>query len=139
MGLSLTWIAGHHAIARLPPDAGVPDWAFGPGFASVTRTGTELSILCREERMPAGLPAERGWRGLSLDGPFAFDATGIAAAVLAPLAEAGIPVLMIASHDTDTLFVKADRAAQAAATLQAAGHRLSGPPEAPGPPETPGA
>jgi uncharacterized protein len=39
-------------------------------------------------------------------GKLEFDQTGIAAALTAPLAEAKVPVLMIATYDTDYLFVR---------------------------------
>jgi uncharacterized protein len=55
-------------------------------------------------------------------GPLDFALTGIVAALTAPLAAAGISVSVIATYDTDYLLVKADRLADAAAALRAAGY-----------------
>lgn len=66
-----------------------------------------------------------GWRALKLHGPFAFDAVGILAALLAPLAQAGIGIFAVSTFDTDYLLVKAADLPRAMATLQAAGHVLA--------------
>ena len=52
---------------------------------------------------------ENGWRGLKLEGPFPFDAVGILAGILTPLAEAGISILAVSTYDTDYVFVKSER------------------------------
>jgi hypothetical protein len=62
--------------------------------------------VCATEAVPGATTAERGWACLRVRGKLDFDQTGIAAALTAPLAEAGIPVLLIATHDTDHLFVR---------------------------------
>ncbi|WP_343217704.1 ACT domain-containing protein [Jiella flava] len=120
--MTLRVLDGAYAIARLDPDAALPDWADGSGFVSIARSAEELSILCRADRVPATIRADAGWRGFQFLGPFAFDQTGIAAAVLTPLATAKIAVLLIATFDTDYLFVKIENAGRAAEILTASGH-----------------
>ena len=113
------------AVARLAADAPVPAWAAAPApFASVTRTSAELSIVAPAAAVPAGVRAEGGWTVLRLQGPFAFDQTGILASFAAPLAEAGIGIFALSTFDTDYVLVRTAQRPGALAALRAAGHRL---------------
>ena len=128
-GQKFSVVPGTYAVCRLPAAADVPPWASAAGgFASVTRTAEELSIVCEEARVPAtepeGLRREGGFALLKLHGPFPLNAVGILASVAKPLAEAGISLLAIGTFDTDYLLVKRALAEQAVATLVEAGHTL---------------
>ena len=59
-----------------------------------------------QDAVPEGALVQRGWRGLQVVGPLDFALTGGAAALTAPLAEAEVSVLPIATYDTDYLFVR---------------------------------
>lgn len=120
--LTLTLLPGEYAVCRLGPDVPLPAWADGGGFAALTRTAEELSLIRPAEVVPDGVRSERGWRLLKFEGPFAFDETGILASVLAPLAAAGIGILATSTFDTDYLLVKSTQLKAAAAALTAAGH-----------------
>ncbi|MBP0614672.1 ACT domain-containing protein [Jiella sp. KSK16Y-1] len=122
MSITLRALDSDYAISRLAPDDAIPGWADGPGFVSITRTQDELSILCLAERVPSGTSTDQGWRCFQFVGPFAFDETGIAAAVLQPLAEADIGIFLVSSFDTDYLFVKMENAGRTAQVLTSAGH-----------------
>ena len=124
--LALTELPHDYAIARLAPEAALPAWADGPGFVSIARTAEELSILCLAARVPAGTGAVGPWVGFKLEGPFDFGETGIGAAILAPLAAAGIGILFVSTFDTDYLFVKREERVAAIAALVAAGHYVTG-------------
>jgi hypothetical protein len=115
-----------YAVCRLDADASTPSWASAGGqeFTSVTRTAQELSVICQGSIVPAGVTATRGWRCLRIEGPFPADEPGVLASVVGPLAEAGISVFAVATHDTDYLLVR--DVAQAAEALAAAGHSLAG-------------
>lgn len=123
--ITLRSLHGDYAICRLPAESPIPAWADGEGLVSITRTADELSVLCLESRVPANVRSEVGWRCLQFVGPFAFDQTGIAAAVLQPLADAGIGILLVSSFDTDMLFVKLVDAGRASEVLLAAGHLVA--------------
>jgi uncharacterized protein len=112
------------AVCRLAPDANVPSWVRG-AFTSVTRTADELSIVCDQDAVPADVQAERGWRGLKVLGPIPFELTGIAAALVAPLAEAKISVFLLATFDTDYLLLKEAVLERAVAILRDAGHEIN--------------
>ena len=117
---------GRFAVLRLPARARLPRWALAGPFHSITRTASELSIVCRENRVPAGVRREEGFRCLAVRGPLAFDAVGVLAALAAPLACARIPILAISTFDTDYLFVREAHLARAVRALRSAGHVVSG-------------
>ena len=122
--LHLTVLPGRYAVARLAPDAPLPTWATQGRFWSLTRTAEELSVVCAEADVPAGVLAERGWRVLAVAGPIPFATTGVLASLAAPIAAAGISLFAVATYDTDLLLVADDRLAAASAALERAGHRL---------------
>ena len=130
--LSLRVVPGSLAIARLEPGAAIPAWALAAGaaFASVTRTADELSIVCAEAVVPEAVRSERGWRALAVRGPLDFALTGVLAALLAPLADAGVSVFALSTFDTDWLLVKQELLARAVAALRAAGHAVEAEPPA---------
>ena len=128
-GFGFRVVAGEFAACRLPADAPLPGWAQGSRFCSVTRTDDELSVLCEAERVPSGVTIERGWRLLQVVGPLPFDAVGIMVAFVSPLAQAGVPVLTLATYDTDYVLVPGAKLSMALMALQRAGHHLADTPD----------
>ena len=120
MSLALLELPGLYAVCRLGADAPLPEWAQGE-FVSITRTDEELSIICDERFVPADVRAERGWACLKVLGPIPFETVGVAAAITAPLAEAGITVLMVGTFDTDYVLVKEAMREKALAALRREG------------------
>jgi hypothetical protein len=119
--LELRLLPDVFAVCRLDPAAQPPP-APARGFHSVTRTDDELSVICVEDAAPPDAAVERGWRGLQVAGPLDFALTGVASALTAPLAAAGVSVLPVATYETDYLFVRESALADALAALEAAGH-----------------
>jgi uncharacterized protein len=112
-----------YAVCRLAPDAPLPAWAEGGSFVSITRTRDELSIVAPQARVPDGVQAERGWRCLSVEGPFDLDGViGVLAALAVPLAEAEISIFAVSSYDTDHLLLKDQHLQRAVEVLERAGH-----------------
>lgn len=122
--LDLSILAGRLAICRFDQGANIPDWATQRPFFAITRTADELSVVCPEQHAPLEAPCERGWRALKLEGPFAFELTGILTAVATPLAEAEISIFAISTYDTDYVLVKAAQFEHALEVLEKQGHRL---------------
>lgn len=126
--LTLYLLPGDYAVARLTPDQPWPAWTLDDdesgGFVSLSRNPRERSVICRSERVPAGVQAAPGWACLHLAGPFAFDEAGILAAALAPLAAAGIGVMAVSTWDDDHLLIARDALERATRALAEAGHRL---------------
>ena len=112
------------AVCRLDPDAPLPDWVRG-AFTTVSRTDEELSIVCDAAAVPDDVRAERGWRVLKVRGPIPFEVTGVAAALVSPLAAARISVFPIATFDTDYLLLKEETFERAVDVLRAAGHEIA--------------
>lgn len=118
----LTVWPGRWTVCRLGPDAEVPAWALQPApLAVVARTRNELSIVAPEERVPAGLMAERAFSIIAVDGPVPFDVTGLFAALASAIAGAGISLFPVATYDTDFVLVKEEALERAVRALREAG------------------
>ena len=113
-----------YAVVRLDPDDDVPAWTEVGAVSSVTRTASELSIVCVEAAVPTEASAERGWRMLEVAGPLAFTLTGVLSSLTVPLAAAEIPLFVISTFETDYLLVREPNLARAAAALRDAGHAV---------------
>lgn len=112
------------AICRLSPDRPVPDWALECRWFAVTRTPSELSVVCPESVVPVAVTAELGWRWLSIEGCLEISLVGVIAGLTETLAHAGISVLVLSSFDTDHLLVRSDDLAAASRALLAAGYGI---------------
>ncbi len=108
---TLTLLPEVFAICRLEPDSPLPDWALTrqASFFSVARTKDELSVICPQEQVPAGVATYTGWRCLRLDGNLDVNETGVLAALVLPLAQAGIRVFAEATYERDYLLVQPNR------------------------------
>ena len=124
--LPLTLLPGRLAVCRLDARAELPSWAPAASaasrFVSITRTDDELSIVCPEEDVPPGFPREDGFRAMRVAAVLDFALVGILAALLDPLASAGISVFAVSTHDTDYVLVRERDLDAARAALTAAGH-----------------
>jgi uncharacterized protein len=121
MSLTLSAIPGSFAVCRLLAGSALPDWFRPTKFATVSWTDDELSITCDESHVPEEVQCERGWRCLMLQGPFAFDLTGVLLKVLQPLAAANIGIFAVSTFDTDYVLVKDHAFAQAKQALVESG------------------
>ena len=117
-------LSGRYAVSRLEAKESIPGWADGPGFVSITRTEDELSVVCLQDRVPDAVKHDRDWVALKLQGPFAFDETGIVLSVIKPLSENELGIFLVSTFDGDHLLVKAKDEAAARGLLVAAGHTL---------------
>lgn len=112
------------AICRLGPDEAVPDWVFATPFWSITRTDEELSLILLEEFVPSSWKSEKGWRCLKVLGPLDLSLTGVLASLSVPLAQAGVSIFAISTHDTDYLLVRNVDFDKAREVLVGHGHRF---------------
>ncbi|MEN2506760.1 ACT domain-containing protein [Stutzerimonas stutzeri] len=122
---SFSILPQNFAIARLEPNADLPSAVLAsPGFLSITRTADELSIVCAEDAAAGLARVDKAWRAIKVQGPFAFDQTGVLASFLDPLAVAAIGIFAVSTFDTDYILVKSANLEAAVAALKGAGHRL---------------
>ena len=122
--MTLDPLPGVYAICRLPAESPVPPWAAGV-FSSITRSASELSIVCGAADVPPAVQAERGYRGLAVRGPLDFSLVGIVAALASPLAAASVSIFVVSTYDTDYLFVREAELERATAALRGAGHAVA--------------
>ena len=115
-----------YAVVRLEPDADIPPWARTGHFWSVTRSDSELSVVCPQEQVPPDASAERGWCAFEVAGPLDFSLTGIVASLVTPLADEGIPLFVISTFETDYLLVREHDLHRSVAALTSAGHSVDG-------------
>ena len=118
-------VLGRFGVCRLSASSAIPEWADGPGFVSITRTTDEVSVVCAEDRVPVGVPCERGFAAMRVEGTLAPDLVGVLASLAGPLADAGIPILAIGTYDTDYVLVRDRDLDLAIAALGRAGHDVS--------------
>ena len=114
------------SVCRLPVDAPWPVPAAGTSFYSVTRTESEVSVVCAEDEAPAGdhVRVEPDWRALEVAGPLDFSMVGVMAALTAPLADVDVSVFVVSTYDTDYVLVHAAALEKAIEALRAAGHAV---------------
>ncbi len=120
MSLTLRVLSGALTIIRLAPDTPIPAWlplAAAP-LTSVTVTDRELSIICPSETVPEDVSGESGWIALRIEDKLEFNAIGILASLLNPLAAAQINILSISTFETDYVLVPAAKLEQALTALR---------------------
>jgi len=125
--LGLTVLGATFAIHRFAPDAALPDAVRTAVPVWIARTPEELSIVCAEA---VGLAAPRrigGWRCLQVAGPLPLDLVGVLAGLSTVLAEAGVCVLALSTHDTDFLLVPGKDLERGVAALRGAGYGIAAP------------
>ena len=125
--LTVDLLAEPLAILGLAAGASLPAWtAAANAFLCVARTPTELSIVADARAIPAAVRPATFYRAFRVRGPLPLDLVGIFAVLAGPLADAGIPIFPVATHETDYLLVESERVSDAARVLNAAGHRVIG-------------
>ena len=122
---SLDILSGSVAICQLGSRVALPKWIHrSTAFLNITRTPDELTIICDESIVPSDVLGERGYRVLRVRGPLPLDMVGVTAALTSPLATAGVPVVTVATYDTDYLLVHSRHLAHARWALETVGHSV---------------
>jgi hypothetical protein len=123
--MQLRTLPDSYAVVRLEPGSDLPEWVDKGPFRSVTRTEHEVSVVCRDYDVPEGQSVDRGWTLLETVGPFDFSLTGATASLVAPLAEAKVPIFLISTFESDYVLVRSSDLARAADALEGAGHEFA--------------
>jgi hypothetical protein len=90
------------------------------GFASLVRSSDSLTLV---HEVPTDSTAA-AWRAIEVAGSFAFDETGVLAAIAAPLAQAGVSIFAVNSYETDFVLVQEADLERARSAVAQAGHLL---------------
>jgi len=106
MKLDITVLKNVFSICRFDSTHSIPNWALDSEFYSISKTNEELSVVCSSKLVPQNVAAEIDYCCLKVLGPLDFSLTGITAKLSNPLSEAGIPIFVIATHDTDYVLFK---------------------------------
>ncbi|MDZ7840329.1 MAG: ACT domain-containing protein [Gammaproteobacteria bacterium] len=125
--LKLSVLPGTMCIARLPPDAVLPDWVPEAAWCSITRTAEELSIVCEAVHVPPNVRQQGGWRLLQVAGPLDFALTGVLHRIAAPMADAGVSIFALSTFDTDYVLVSEAELGVAVSRLRKSGIIVSEP------------
>ena len=123
--MKLGVLSGSLTVWQLPPgERPLPRPKGREEFWSVTCTSGEISVVSSTDNVPPGVKAQPGWKALAVAGPLDFSMIGVLASLASPLAEAGIPVFVISTFDTDYLLVSSEHLKKTIMVLKKAGHEI---------------
>ncbi|WP_019633119.1 ACT domain-containing protein [Actinomadura atramentaria] len=105
------FLVEHLPHATLPED---DEWI------ALVRAPEGLTVV----REAAPFAAGERWAGFYGDSPHGLDTPGMLAALVGPLADAGISVFVASTYHADLVLVPEHRAEDAAGVLAAVGHRV---------------
>jgi uncharacterized protein len=115
----LQQLPGRLVVERIRDDAPTDDRS----WMVLVRAPEGLTAV---RRLDAGEAADDPWVALYSGGSaHALDVPGMLAAVVGPLAAAGVPVFVTSTFDADLVLVPAARLDDAAGALRAAGHTVA--------------
>ena len=113
-------------VMKLTPPQIFPTWLNQAPIFFLARTEDEYSIMCPEKYIPDEVGYNADYRCLRVDGDLAFDAIGVVARVSKPLADAGLSLFVVSTHDRDYILVRQADLETALATYRAAGFTING-------------
>ena len=112
-------------VCSLAPGAASPAWLAGEHLRAYVRTPEGVTVVGLDRDVPEGVPVARNWRGIKVRGPLDFSLVGVLAALVGPLARAGVSALTLSTYETDYVLVRGDSLARALEALREAGHRIN--------------
>ncbi len=110
-----------YGVLKLTPPQPFPLWLSDANLFFVAQTEDEYSIMCPQRSIPAGTAYSAGYRCLRVDGDLAFDEIGVVARVSKPLADTGLSLFVVSTHDRDYVLVHQDNLAMALRAYQMVG------------------
>jgi len=123
--LSVTVLPSRYAVCKLDPYAPAPEWGLRGPFGCVTRTESELCVICPERDVPQTVERSGGWRALRIAGKIDHSKdAGVLRSAVEPLARAGVPVLPVTASSSGFLFVREETLGRAIETLASWGHSI---------------
>ena len=120
--LNLHMLGETFTINKLPQFAEIPSILSQGDMCFISRTDEELSIICPDYMAPNNVQQELGWRCIKVEGEMKLQEVGVLASLAQPLADAGIPMFVVSTFNTDYIFVMEENLVNAVQALQQAGH-----------------
>ena len=120
--LTLHMLGETFTINKLPQFAEIPSILSQGDMCFISRTDEELSIICPDYMAPNNVQQELGWRCIRVEGEMKLQEVGVLASLAQPLADAGIPMFVVSTFNTDYIFVMEENLVNAVQALQQAGH-----------------
>jgi len=122
MKLKLTVLEDLFSVHRFPPDRDIPKQIYESQFYSISKTASELSIVCSSSILLDSERSETDWSCIKVQGPLNFSLTGILADISDVLAKAKVSIFAISTFDTDYILVKSEKLSVANEALQKDGY-----------------
>jgi hypothetical protein len=116
--------ADGYALTRLDREAQPPPLPAGE-LVALVRDREALTLVCPDAAPPSAGETSAGWRALEVAGPLDLATTGVLASLAEPLRDAGVPLFVVSSYDTDFVLVPGGRLDEAIAALEGAGHVIA--------------
>ena len=92
-------------IIKLSPPHDFPTWLGQARIFFIAQTEDEYSIICPQDTIPDGMEYKPNYHCLRADGDLAFDEIGVVARLSQPLADAGLSLFLVSTHDRDYIFI----------------------------------
>lgn len=124
--MKLRLLPERFGILKLHLPQTFPDWLGSTSIFFLAQTEDEYSIMCPQDGIPDGIDYDADWHCLRVDGELAFDEVGVVARVSKPLADAGLSLFLVSTHDRDYVFISASDVKQAIKIYQDAGFMIIG-------------
>jgi hypothetical protein len=124
---TLTLLPNRYAVIKFEPTKPVYQLEGNEtDLYAVIHTAEETTVVCGEQSLPETglLSVEKGWRAMKVAGVLEFELVGILAALLDPLAKAGVSVFTLSTYSTDMILIKEERLDEAVKALKKAGHQI---------------
>jgi hypothetical protein len=104
--MQLRLLAERFGVMKLTPPQVFPAWLTQAALFFVAQTEDEYSIMCPQIHIPVGVDYTANYRCFRVDGELAFDEIGVVARVSNPLADAGLSLFLMSTHDRDYVLVQ---------------------------------
>jgi len=106
--MQLKLLPNTFGILKFEPPQTFPVWLGQAEIFFVAQTEDEYSIICPQQHIPANIEYSKNWRCFRADGDLEFDEIGVVAKLSKPLADAGMSIFLVSTHDRDYVFVQDD-------------------------------
>lgn len=120
----LRLLPDHFGVMKLAPPQAFPAWLTQAALFFVAQTEDEYSIMCPQSYIPAGVDYAADYRCFRVDGDLAFDEIGVVARVSKPLADAGLSLFLMSTHDRDYVLLRHSDLDAAITVYKSAGFAL---------------